>query len=102
MTPAPAALAPSGHALYRLAPDLLLVFKPRGHREGEHAHAHRQRLRVLRGRLAVRTRRSEVVLDPASPVLSMPAGHWHATEALSDVWLIAESRPAAARRAPRG
>ena len=41
------------HAVYRLAPDLLLVFKPRGHREAMHAHPYRQRLQVLRGSLAV-------------------------------------------------
>ena len=30
-------LAPQKHAVFQLAPDLLLVFKPRGHREEAHA-----------------------------------------------------------------
>jgi len=93
------ALEPSGHALFRLAPDLLLVFKPRGHRESEHAHGHAQRLRVLRGRLAVATARRVVVLVPASCPLAIPAGRRHATEALTDVWLVAERR---SERAARG
>ncbi|MFN8644463.1 MAG: hypothetical protein U0802_23440 [Candidatus Binatia bacterium] len=50
-------LTPGGHAVWELAPGLLLVFKPRGHREAIHAHPHGQRLRVLRGALEIRTAR---------------------------------------------
>jgi hypothetical protein len=76
--------------VYRLAPDLLLVFKPRGHIEAEHAHPRRQRLRVLRGRLQIRTPRRTVVLSPASRPLTQPARRRHATAALSDTWLLVE------------
>jgi len=79
------------HTVYRLAPDLLLVFKPRGHREGEHAHAQRQRLRVLRGELVVRTRRRRVRLTSRSRPLLLPAGSVHETVAMKHTWLIAES-----------
>ncbi len=82
-------LAPRAHAVYRLAPELLLVFKPRGHDESTHAHAHRQQLRILRGRLRVATARGEVVLTPASRAYTLAAGRAHSTRALSDTWLIA-------------
>ncbi len=82
---------PHRHALYRLAPDLLLVFKPRGHREATHAHAHRQRLRVLRGRLAVTIGGRRVVLTASSRPLTLRLGVAHDTEALHDTWLVAES-----------
>lgn len=76
--------------VYRLAPDLLLVFKPRGHREDEHAHPHAQRLRVLRGALRVRTARTTVTLAAGSTPLTLARGRRHATEALADTWLVAE------------
>jgi quercetin dioxygenase-like cupin family protein len=86
-------LATGEHAVYRLAPDLLLVFKPRTHREPEHAHAYRQRLRVLRGTLKVETVPASVVLDCVSPAFTVAAGQPHATEALEDTWLVAEITP---------
>lgn len=86
-------LSPARHAVYELAPGLLLVFKPRGHREAAHAHAHGQRLRVLRGALAVRTARGVVVLDAAARPLRIAAGRAHATQARRDTWLIAERLP---------
>ena len=79
------------HAVYRLAPDLLLVFKPRGHSEAEHAHPHRQRLRVLRGRLEVRIGARTVCLEPYGRTLTVAAGRRHTTLAVGDTWLIAES-----------
>ena len=84
-------LAGRKHAVYRLAPDLLLVFKPRGHREEEHSHPHRQKLRVLSGALAVRTARGETILRPQSPPLRLAAGRAHSTRALQDTWVLAES-----------
>ena len=78
------------HAVYRLAPDLLLVFKPRGHREAEHAHPHRQRLRVLRGKLEVRIGRRCVTLDGSSRPFFVPAERRHETAALQNTWLLAE------------
>lgn len=89
----------SRHAVYRLAPRLLLVFKPRGHRESEHAHTHGQRLRVLSGALLVRTARSALTLDDPDTPLTLAAGRRHATEALADTWLVAETVVAAPRRA---
>jgi len=86
-------LAPQKHAVFELAPDVLLVFKPRGHREAAHAHAHRQRLRVLRGLLMVRTARRSTHLRPSSPSLTLAAGQAHATVALRDTWLVAERLP---------
>jgi hypothetical protein len=91
-------LACGRHAVYRLAPDVLLVFKPRGHREDEHAHPHRQRLRVLCGRLRVRTARADVVLDSRSGPYVMRPGRRHATEALADTWLVAEAAACRARQ----
>jgi quercetin dioxygenase-like cupin family protein len=85
------ALPITRHAVYRLAPDLLLVFKPRGHREAEHAHPRRQRLRVLRGRLAVHLGTGRVLLEPASRPLVLPAGRVHGTVAERATWLVAES-----------
>jgi hypothetical protein len=84
-------LGAAGHAVYRLGPGLLLVFKPRGHVEEPHAHAYRQTLRILRGALRVRTARSARVLRPTSAPLTLVAGRRHATEALDDTWLVAES-----------
>ncbi len=96
--PAAFVLQPSSpsrtHAVYALAPDLLLVFKPRGHRESSHAHPHAQRLRVLRGRLEVRTARGVVRVAAGDRPLRIAAGRAHATRALSDTWLIAERLPA--------
>jgi len=79
------------HAVYRLAPGLLLVFKPRGHREAEHAHPHRQRLRVLRGELVVRIGTRRITLEPGSRPLLLAAGREHDTVAVRDTWLIAEA-----------
>jgi hypothetical protein len=93
-------LPSSGHAVYHLAPGLLLVFKPRGHVEETHAHPHRQRLRILRGVLLVRTARAELRLDARSAPYTLPAGRRHATEALADTWLVAEAIAPAARRLP--
>lgn len=84
-------LPADGHAVYRLGAGLLLVFKPRGHTEEPHAHAYRQTLRILRGALRVRTARSTQVIRPSSKPLTMAAGRRHATDALTDTWLVAES-----------
>jgi len=86
-------LAADAHAVYRLAPDLLVVFKPRDHHEPEHAHPYGQRLRVLRGRLAVDVGTLRHVVVPDSPVLRLPAHVPHATRALDDTWLVAERAP---------
>jgi hypothetical protein len=88
------------HAVYRLAADLLLVFKPRGHSEAEHAHPHAQRLRVLRGRLEIRTATRVIRLGPRSRPLRLAAERRHATRALTDTWLIVDTvSSGAARRA---
>lgn len=84
-------LSAEAHAVYRLGPGLLLVFKPRGHTEEPHAHAYRQTLRILRGALRVRTARGAQVIRPSSEPLTIVAGRRHATDALADTWLIAES-----------
>jgi hypothetical protein len=90
-----------GSSVFRLEPDLLLVFKPRAHHEPEHSHPHRQRLRVLRGRLLVRTATRSIRLGPASPPLALAARRRHATTALADTWLLAERLPAPRRRGTR-
>jgi hypothetical protein len=87
------ALAARRHAVFRLAPGLLLVFKPRGHTETTHAHPHAQRLVVLRGRLSVRTRSMRAVLVPCARPHVLAAGTPHATRALADTWLVAEGLP---------
>ena len=89
------------HTVFLLAPDLLLVFKPRGHREAAHVHPRRQRLRVLRGRLLVRTAQRVITLEPSSRPLVLGAGRTHATQAAADTWLIAERLPARAAAVSR-
>ena len=79
------------HAIYRLSPDLLLVFKPRGHEEAEHSHDHVQRLRLLLGELVVRTRGRSIRLRPASRAYQIAAGRAHSTMAVQDTWVIVES-----------
>jgi hypothetical protein len=98
-----APLGTDRHAVYRLADDLLLVFKPSGHGEPEHAHEYGQRLRLLRGRLEVATARAVRILDERRAALFLPAGCKHRTTALADTWLVAEkvfagtAAPSAAR-----
>ena len=79
------------HRVFRLASGLLLVFKPRGHREAAHAHGQRQRLRVLRGALRVRIGLRTCTLRPGSRALSIAAGCAHETVAVRNTWLFAES-----------
>lgn len=90
--PDPTPLASDRHAVYRLAPDLLLVFKPRGHREAVHAHPYPQRLRVLRGTLAVERGTRVDLATPDAPV-AIAGSEPHATEARDDTWVVVESRP---------
>jgi hypothetical protein len=82
---------PDGHSVYELDEGLLLVFKPRGHLEPRHAHAHGQVLHVVRGRLRVDTASATLILDPRAAPLLLRAGEEHATEALEATWLIAET-----------
>jgi quercetin dioxygenase-like cupin family protein len=94
------ALRGRAHRIYRLAPDLLLVFKPSGHREDEHEHARAQRLRVLRGMLTVRVGGKARVLTGGRRTLTIPARRAHRTEATGDTWLVVEwldDRPAGVR-----
>ena len=86
------------HRVFHLAPGLLLVFKPRGHREAVHAHGHGQRLRVLRGVLRVAIGQRRCTLRPGSPPLSIAAGRSHETFAVRDTWVVAESRERSQRR----
>ena len=86
----PQPLSSQGHALYELAGGLLLVFKPRGHREATHAHPYGQRLRVIRGQLRVEIGDASVFIDPESDGFVVGSGRLHGTEALEDTWLIAE------------
>ncbi len=79
------------HTILWLTEDLLLVFKPRGHREAEHAHPHAQRFRILRGVLRIRRSGRTVTLRPDSRPLTVPAGRAHETWALTDTWLVVES-----------
>ena len=90
-----AKLLPTGrHTVFRLGPGLLLVFKPRGHHEGAHAHPNRQRLRVLRGWLVVHTLQRTYQLRATSAPLTLAAGRTHETRAVRDTWLVAERNPA--------
>lgn len=86
----PTSLAVTDHAVYELARDLLLVFKPRGHREAEHSHAHGQRLRVLRGRLLVRIAEHTHLVTPKSGPLIVRAACRHETHAREDTWVVVE------------
>ena len=90
--PDPLPLATDRHAVYRLGPDLLLVFKPRGHREAAHAHPYGQSLRVVRGLLAVE-RGGRVDLVAGDGALAVAANEPHATEAREDTWVVVASRP---------
>ena len=111
--------------MFVLDPGLLLVFKPRGHREDVHTHPHRQRLRVLRGKLVVRVggcapaevRRgaprwvarargksdrlsgeNTIMLTAQSRPLTVAAGRAHATLAVEDCWLLAAALPPVRRK----
>ena len=88
--PPPVSLGASQHAVFELARDLLLVFKPRGHREDAHSHAHGQRLRVLRGRLLVRIAEHTHLVTPKSGPLIVRAACHHETRAREDTWLVVE------------
>lgn len=83
-------LSPHGHAVYKLTPKLLLVFKPSGHAEPEHAHTVPQTLRILAGELEVQLERNTFVLTPGSAPLTIAPGVLHATKALVDTWLVVE------------
>jgi hypothetical protein len=87
----PRVLASRTHAVFRLSADLLLVFKPRGHREKAHAHPYRQRLQVLRGRLRVDAGKNRVTLRASSPPFTLAAARPHETLALEDTWLVVRS-----------
>ena len=82
--------------MFELATDLLLVFKPRGHREPLHAHPHGQVLRVLRGCLVVEVGGKARRLGPGSSAFRVRAGGLHGTKAVEDTWLLVE------RKLPRG
>jgi quercetin dioxygenase-like cupin family protein len=97
----PRLLGGGAHRVYRLAPDLLLVFKPRGHCEGEHAHERAQRLRVLRGKLTVRMGRTTRTLKPGGATFTVPARRSHRTESGDDTWLVVEWVGSALHRNPR-
>jgi len=92
-------LATGRRAVFGLAPDLLLVFKPRGHAEPPHAHPHGQVLRVLRGRLLFERGGKKRRLGPSSPAYRVRAGAEHATLALEDTWLAVERKPRRSRSA---
>jgi hypothetical protein len=85
--------------VYQLEPDLLLVFKPRGHLEIEHAHDYNQRVRLIRGRLEIRYATRSTVLGARSRTATIPARRPHATRALRDSWLIVEKLPPSPRGA---
>jgi quercetin dioxygenase-like cupin family protein len=85
-------LMPVEHSIYELDDVMLLVFKPAGHREPTHSHAHAQRLRVLRGRLRVEVGSATMFLEPQDEPLSLAAGQEHATTALEATWVIAEAK----------
>lgn len=78
------------HSVWEIDAGLLLVFKPAGHREDVHAHPQGQRLRILRGRLELRTARRVRIVDPASGPVTVRAGQRHETNAATDCWLVAE------------
>ena len=84
-------LTPRAHAVYELGDGLLLVFKPAGHVEPIHVHAHAQRLRIVRGQLRVELAATSVVLSAQSAPLLLAAGQPHATSAVEATWLIAET-----------
>jgi hypothetical protein len=89
-----ASLRSNSHAVYELAPDLLLVFKPKGHHEAAHSHPHRQRLRVVRGRLIVHAGKRGAALTPATPPFTLPPHCAHATTAAEATWVVVERGPA--------
>ena len=84
-------------AVYELEPDLLLVFKPRGHLEIEHAHDYNQRVRLIRGKLEIRYAARRSVLGERSRAATIPARRRHATRALLDTWLLVEKLPPSTR-----
>lgn len=88
------ALNPEGrHCAYALEPRVLLVFKPRGHRETMHAHPAAQRLTVLTGALRVEFPRTAKIITRKSTPFAIAANRSHATVALQATWLLVEKPP---------
>lgn len=81
---------PSPRTIYELAPDRYLVFRPRDYEHGLHAHPHRYRLRVIKGRLEVVLGSRRVVASPEKKSVTLEPGKPHVTRALEDSWLIVE------------
>ncbi|MCX8071052.1 MAG: cupin domain-containing protein [Candidatus Binatia bacterium] len=83
-------LRPNCHAVYELTAELLLVFKPQGHREGEHMHEYTQTLRVLAGALEVVVKGKPKRLTAQAAPLVIEAGAVHSTRALADTWVAVQ------------
>lgn len=100
----PGALPRDRHRVWQIEEGLLLVFKPRGHREDEHEHPWSQEILLLSGRLRVDRPRGRTELHPDRRRLRIGRGVAHRTLALADTWIVArrDLTAPASRRAPAG
>lgn len=85
---------PSPRTIYELAPDRFLIFRPRDYEHPLHAHPHRYRLRVIKGRLEVVLGERRMIAAPDRRVVTLEPGKPHTTRALEDTWAIIERETA--------
>lgn len=80
---------PPSSAIFELAPDRFLIFRPRDYHHRPHVHPHRYRFRVIKGLVEVRLDGRLTIARPERKVTLEP-GKSCETRALEDSWLIVE------------
>ncbi len=80
---------PPSSAIFELAPDRFLIFRPRDYHHSPHIHPVRYRFKVIKGRIEVRLGGRLTIARPERKVILEP-GKECETRALEDSWLIVE------------
>ena len=80
---------PPSSAIFELAPDRFLIFRPRDYHHSPHVHPVRYRFKVIKGRIEVRLGGRLTIARPERKVILEP-GKECETRALEDSWLIVE------------
>jgi hypothetical protein len=76
-------------AIFELAPDRFLIFRPRDYHHSPHVHPHRYRFKVIKGLIEVRLGGRRMIAKPERKVTLEP-GLSCETRALEDSWLLVE------------